>query len=269
MSDVTSGAHGGSLGGSDGPLDGAARGSKGDSTLRIGVIYPAVLGTYGDGGNAVVLAERARRRGFAAEIVEIGLGDPVPVELDIYTLGGGEDSAQAIAAGKLRASNALTEAARRGAPVLAICASLQVLGTEYTDARDKLVPGLGLLDVVTTPRGKRAIGELITSPLVEGLSEPLTGFENHGGGTVVGSDATPLGRVTHGVGNGAFSPQGPLPEERYEGAVQGSVIGTYMHGPALARNPELADFILRKVLGDLEALEVPGVERLRAERLKV
>ncbi len=262
MSDVTSGAHGG-------PLDGAARGSKGDSTLRIGVIYPAVLGTYGDGGNAVVLAERARRRGFAAEIVEIGLGDPVPVELDIYTLGGGEDSAQAIAAGKLRASNALTEAARRGAPVLAICASLQVLGTEYTDARDKLVPGLGLLDVVTTPRGKRAIGELITSPLVEGLSEPLTGFENHGGGTVVGSDATPLGRVTHGVGNGAFSPQGPLPEERYEGAVQGSVIGTYMHGPALARNPELADFILRKVLGDLEALEVPGVERLRAERLKV
>ena len=132
-----------------------------------------------------------------------------------------------------------------------------------------MVPGLGLLDVVTTPRGKRAIGELITSPLVEGLTQPLTGFENHGGGTVVGSDATPLGRVTHGVGNGAFSPNGPLPEERYEGAVQGSVIGTYMHGPALARNPELADYILRKVLGDLEPLQVPGVERLRAERLNV
>lgn len=251
------------------PKGGPSGKSKGDSTLRIGVIYPAVLGTYGDGGNAVVLAERARRRGFATEIVEIGLGHPVPTELDIYTLGGGEDSAQAIAADHLRTSNGLTEAARRGAPVLAICASLQVLGTEYTDAQDRLVPGLGLLDVVTTPRGKRAIGELITSPLVEGLTQPLTGFENHGGGTVVGSDATPLGRVTHGVGNGAFSPNGPLPEERYEGAVQGSVIGTYMHGPALARNPELADYILRKVLGDLEPLQVPGVERLRAERLNV
>ncbi len=258
MSDVTNGSRG----------DSTSR-ARGDSILRVGVIYPAVLGTYGDGGNAVVLAERARRRGFSAEIVEIGLGLPVPAELDIYTLGGGEDSAQAIAADHLRKSNGLTEAARRGAPVLAICASLQVLGTEYTDAHDRLVPGLGLLDVVTTPRGKRAIGELITSPLVEGLTEPLTGFENHGGGTVVGSDARPLGRVTHGVGNGAFSPNGAPPEDRYEGAVQGSVVGTYMHGPTLARNPELADYLLSKVLGDLEPLEVPGVERLREERLRV
>ena len=169
-----------------------------ESTLRIGVVYPAVLGTYGDGGNAVVLAERARRRGFSAEIVDISLGLPVPSELDIYTLGGGEDSAQAIAADHLRRSDGLSQAARRGAPILAICASLQVLGTEYTDANNRLVPGLGLLDVVTTPRGKRAIGELITTPLIDGLTQPLTGFENHGGGTTVGADASPLG-VTDGA----------------------------------------------------------------------
>ncbi len=239
-----------------------------ESTLRIGVVYPAVLGTYGDGGNAVVLAERACRRGFSAEIVDISLGLPVPSELDIYTLGGGEDSAQAIAADHLRRSDGLSQAVRRGAPMLAICASLQVLGTEYTDANNRLVPGLGLLDVVTTPRGKRAIGELITTPLIDGLTQPLTGFENHGGGTTVGADASPLGQVTFGVGNGAFPVDQPLPEERYEGAIQGSVIGTYMHGPALARNPELADYILQKVLGELSPLEVPGVERLRTERLK-
>lgn len=239
-----------------------------ESVLRIGVIYPAVLGTYGDGGNAIVLAERARRRGFPAQIVEIGLGSPVPAELDLYTLGGGEDSAQAIAAERMRAHNGLAEAVRRGAPVLAICAALQVLGVEYTDAAGRSVPGLGLLDVVTKPRGKRAIGELITRPAIAGLSELLTGFENHGGGTTVGPDASPLGTVLSGVGNGAFSPDAPLPPERSEGAVQGSVIGTYMHGPALARNPELADYLLTGVLGELAPLEVPGVARLRAERLQ-
>lgn len=240
-----------------------------ESTLRIGVVYPAVLGTYGDGGNAIVLAERAQRRGVAAEIVQIDLGSAVPSSLDIYTLGGGEDSAQAIAAARMRVSNGLAVAAERGAPVLAICAALQVLGTEYTDAAGRIVAGLGLLDVVTRPRGKRAIGELVSTPLVSGLTQRLTGFENHGGGTTLGSAAQPLGRVLYGAGNGAFDPNLPEPEPRYEGAVQGSVIGTYMHGPALARNPELADYLLSQVLGALEPLEVPGVAELRSERLAV
>ncbi len=235
-----------------------------DSVLRVGLIYPSILGTYGDSGNAKILVERARRRGFDAEVVSVDLGEPIPAELDVYTLGGGEDVAQAIAAQNMRGDRGLYQAAKADKPILAICAAMQLLGTEYTDATGKRVTGLGLLDVATTPMGKRAIGELMTRPVLEGLKDPLTGFENHGGLTRLGVEAKPLGVVTHGVGNG-YTDDDEM--SRPEGAVQGSVIGTYLHGPVLARNPELADLILGRVLGRLEPLEVPGVERLRAERL--
>ncbi len=238
-----------------------------ESVLRIGVLMPEVLGTYGDTGNAMVLAQRAKRRGFGAEIVEVGLSDPIPSELDLYTLGGGEDAAQSLAAQKFREDRGLFRGLEAGRPLLAICASLQVLGLWYRDARGERVEGMGVLDVTTDPQGARSIGELVTAPLLDGLSSPLTGFENHGGGTVLGSDARPLGRVLKGVGNGC--PEGQVPGlVAYDGVLQGSIIATYMHGPVLARNPELADLLLSRAIGaDLEPLEVPGVCELRAERL--
>lgn len=238
-----------------------------ESTLRIGVLMPEVLGTYGDTGNALVLAERARRRGIDATVVNVGLADSIPDSLDIYTLGGGEDTAQALAADRFRATSGLARALDAGRPLLAICASLQVLGHWYEDARGVRVPGMGVLDITTRPQGARAIGELVAHPLLDGLTEELTGFENHGGATSLGPDATPLGRVVSGVGNGA--PLGQSPHEpRYDGVVQGSIIATYMHGPLLARNPQLADLLLARATGfDLETLEVAGVAQLRAERL--
>ena len=47
------------------------------------------------------------------------------------------------------------------------------------------------------------------------------------------------------------------------------MIATYMHGPVLARNPELADLLLCRTLGvdSLPAVDVPAVEQLRRERL--
>ncbi|MCM6772670.1 glutamine amidotransferase [Nocardia sp. CDC159] len=233
-----------------------------ESTVRIGLVLPDVMGTYGDGGNAVVLRQRLRMRGYAAEIVEITLADPVPDSLDLYTLGGAEDSAQRLATRHLQRYPGLQRAAAKGAPVLAICAAIQVLGNWYETSSGERVDGVGLLDVTTAPQVERAIGEVATTPLLPGLSQALTGFENHRGGTTLGGDATGLARVTRGVGNGVG--------DGLEGVVQGSVIGTYMHGPALARNPELADHLLRRALGEveLEPLHLPEVDRLRRERLR-
>ncbi len=125
---------------------------------------PEVLGTYGDTGNALILAERARRRGIDAEVVHVGLTEDIPDSLDIYTLGGGEDTAQALAADKFRGTSGLSRALDAGRPLLAICASLQVLGHWYEDARGLRVPGMGVLDITTEPQGHRAIGELVTVP---------------------------------------------------------------------------------------------------------
>lgn len=231
-----------------------------ESTLRIGLVLPDVMGTYGDGGNALVLRQRARMRGLDAEIVEITLDGGVPDSLDVYTLGGAEDFAQRLATRHLSAHPGLQRAAAAGRPVLAICAAIQVLGHWYLTAAGEKVDGVGLLDCTTSPMAERAIGELVTAPLLDGLTAPLTGFENHRGATTLGPDAAPLGALRHGTGNGAGAP--------VEGIVQGSVLGTYMHGPLLARNPELADYLLARATGTtLAPLELPEVELLRRERL--
>ncbi|RZL76906.1 MAG: glutamine amidotransferase [Rhodococcus sp. (in: high G+C Gram-positive bacteria)] len=234
-----------------------------DSTVRIGLVLPDVMGTYGDGGNALILRQRLRMRGYDAEIVEITLSDPVPDSLDVYTLGGAEDSAQRLATRHLTQYPGLQKAAERGAPVLAICAAIQVLGNWYETSSGERVDGVSMLDVTTSPQATRSIGEVITTPLTDALTQPLSGFENHRGGTTLGADARGLARVTHGVGNGVG--------DGLEGVVQGSVIGTYMHGPVLARNPELADLLLKRALGvdELAPLDLPEVEQLRRERLRV
>lgn len=237
--------------------------------LTIGLVLPDVLGTYGDDGNALVLRERARRRGIDASIERIMLHDDVPPSHDLYTLGGGEDSAQLLAAARLSASPGLQAAAADGRPIFAVCAGLQVLGHTFR-AHGNEVEGVGLLDVTTAPLTRRATGELASEPTRAGitaeLSEPLTGFENHMGATVLGPDASALGRVTRGVGNGADG------EEKVDGVVQGSVIATYMHGPALARNPQLADLLIARALdiplAKLEPLELDAVTKLREERLR-
>lgn len=234
-------------------------------SLTIGLVLPDVLGTYGDDGNALVLRQRARMRGIDAEILKIYLGDPIPTGLDAYTIGGGEDTAQILAVEHLSADGGLAKAADAGHPILAICAGLQVLGTTFR-ADNREIKGLGLIDVATTSLKKRTIGEVQSNPLMEGLTEPLTGFANHMGATSLGADAKPLGTITYGKGNTDVG------QTTYEGAYQGSVICTYMHGPALARNPQLADLLLARAMGipadELEPLEVEAIARLRRERLQ-
>lgn len=241
--------------------------------LTIGLVLPDVLGTYGDDGNALVLRQRARLRGIDAEVRRILLTQDIPADCDVYTLGGGEDSAQVIAAARLAASPGLQAAAADGRPIFAVCAGMQVLGRSFF-AHGTEAQGISLLDVSTQPLPFRAIGEVASRPTRAGvtaqLTEPLTGFENHMGATTLGPAAEPLGKVTRGTGNGAGA-SADSAGSAVEGVVQGSIIATYMHGPALARNPQLADLLLAQALGvrleDLEPLEIPVIDRLRMERL--
>ena len=143
--------------------------------------------------------------------------------------------------------------------MLAICAAIQVLGHWYETSSGERVDGVGMLDVTTSPQDKRTIGEVVSQPLLPELSERLTGFENHRGGTVLGSSAQPLAKVISGAGNRLG--------DGIDGAVQGSVVATYLHGPCLARNPQLADHLLSRVVGDLAPLQIDEVALLRKERL--
>lgn len=221
-------------------------------------IYPTLLGTYGDGGNVMALQHRARLHGLDLDVLQVDPGDPVPESADLYVLGGGEDSAQTAAATALRTEGALKRAADNGAAVLAICAGYQLLGEYFPDATSTPTPGLGILDVRTDRLPKRAVGELAATAKAP-LDQILTGYENHAGATHRGPDARALGAVRSGIGNGDGS----------EGATSRHVIGTYLHGPCLARNPQIADLLLGWATGtDLAFIEEPEVTQLREERLR-
>jgi lipid II isoglutaminyl synthase (glutamine-hydrolysing) len=226
--------------------------------LRIVWVYPDLLSTYGDRGNLLILARRAQLRGIPVETVEVRSDQPVPVEGDIYLLGGGEDGPQALAAQRLIADHGMHKAVDRNAVVFAVCAGYQLLGGSFY-AKGQRCTGLELLDLTSDRGPSRAVGEL-AGEVDAGLGLPtLTGFENHGGRTHLGPGVRPLARVTAGIGNDGGT----------EGAWAGRLLGTYSHGPALSRNPAIADLLLSWATGTnhLMPLDDTWPDRLRAERL--
>ena len=229
-------------------------------SLRLVWVYPDLLSTYGDRGNVLVLERRAKLRGLPVEIVEVNSDKPVPRDGHIYLMGGGEDLPQTLAARRLLADGGLHAAAGNGAVIFAVCAGYQMLGTEFGGVDDASVRGLGLLDMRSGRGERRSVGEIVAD-VDPGLNVgKLTGFENHQGVTRLGPNARPLARTTLGTGNG----------DGTEGAYAGRVLGTYLHGPALVRNPNLADLLLYWAAGPLPPLPPQAEElanRLRAERL--
>lgn len=225
--------------------------------LTICHVYPELLGTYGDAGNVEVLRRRMERRGLPAHVAVVHQGDELPKSAGLLVLGGGEDDAQRRLAPLI--GELLSPAIADGAVVLAVCAGLQLLGHTLETSDGQVVEGAGLLDVATVRSSRRAVGEVVAVSTGLPLGR-LTGFVNHGGATTLGGRARPLGRVRRGPANS--------PLNRHEGAVQGRVIGTYLHGPVLARNPRLADHLLQVATGqDLEPLPDREIAALRRERL--
>jgi lipid II isoglutaminyl synthase (glutamine-hydrolysing) len=237
------------------------RGShRGVSSIRLVWVYPDLLSTYGDRGNLLVLGRRARLRGFAVDAIEVHADEAIPRQGDIYLMGGGEDLPQILAARRLRADGGLAAVASAGAVVFAVCAGYQVIGTEFGGVDGEPVAGLGILDTRSGRGERRGVGEIVAD-VDPDLGVPrLTGFENHQGVTTIGRGARPLARVTLGVGNG----------DGTEGAYAGRVLGTYLHGPVLVRNPGLADLLLGWAAGPLAPVSPADddwARRLREERL--
>ncbi|WP_460062850.1 type 1 glutamine amidotransferase [Streptomyces sp. YKOK-I1] len=233
-----------------------------DNQLRIVWVYPDLLSTYGDQGNVLVVERRARQRGLDVARLDVRSDQPIPTSGDIYLIGGGEDRPQRLAAERLLRDGHLFQAVNNGAIVFAVCAGYQILGHEFVNDVGQRQPGLGLLDVTTVRgEGERCVGDVLAD-IDPRLGLPaLTGFENHQGVTHLGPTARPFARVQLGKGNGTG--------DGTEGAYNDTVFGTYMHGPVLARNPLIADLLLKLAL-DVNALPPTDdrwYEALRGERI--
>jgi CobQ-like glutamine amidotransferase family enzyme len=226
-------------------------------TLTIVHLLPELLGTYGDRGNIEIASWRLRQRGIAHEVVTVGVGDKVPISADLYFLGGGEDDAQIAARDILQQHDVMQQVLDHGGHIFAVCAGFQILGTSFPASGNRTITGLGILPIETLAASLRSVGEVLSNPTIPIAT--LTGFENHGGQTRFLEDLQPLGRVTHGIGNSAKS--------KADGLVTDQIVATYMHGPAFVRNPELADWVLARKVGELAPLSVPIFNKLHAERV--
>ena len=211
--------------------------STGQPAMRLCHLYPQHLNIYADRGNIAVLRRRLEWRGLGLDVVEVGLGDPVPADCHLYYLGGGQDCDQVLVAEDLaQKADPLRHAADDGAVVLGVCGGYQLLGHGYTGSNGQRIPGIGLLDVETTAGSNRLIGDVVLDVTLNGETRTVVGYENHAGRTYLGGGCTPLGHLRRGHGNNG--------DDRCEGAVAGRRMGTYLHGPLLPKNPWLADILL-------------------------
>ena len=206
--------------------------------ITIGHLYPDLLNLYGDRGNIQCLMKRCLWRGIEAETIAFELGDKIDFsKLDIVLLGGGSDREQMLVCEKLKEIQKDFKAyVEDNGVVIAICGGYQLLGNYYKTDQG-MIEGLKLVDMSTEQGKGRLIGNIVMQSDL--FDMPIVGFENHGGRTTIGNNKA-LGKVLSGYGNDGQSGE--------EGVVYKNVIGTYLHGPLLPKNPQLADHLISRAL---------------------
>lgn len=206
--------------------------------ITIGHLYPDLLNLYGDRGNIQCMMKRCQWRGIEAETVEYSLEDEIDFsDLDIVLLGGGSDREQMIVCRRLQTiRESFQKYVEDYGVVIAVCGGYQLLGHYYQTDQGR-IEGLHLVDLYTEQKPGRLIDNIV---LKSDLFEmPVVGFENHGGRTNIGKNR-PFGKVLYGSGNDGKS--------GYEGVIYKNVIGTYLHGPLLPKNPQVCDYLITKAL---------------------
>jgi len=209
-----------------------------DKTITILYLYSHDMNIYGDHGNVLCLQKRLEWYGYNPQIIEYNQGDKLPDNIDIIVGGGGQDSGQnKIQSDLLSIGPKLAQLADEGTPMLVICGLYQLFGKFFKTSSGEIIEGIGLLDVETFGKSERLIGNIITHSEQFG---DIVGYENHSGQTFLGHKVPTLGRVRLGAGNNTA--------DVGEGARYKNVIGSYLHGSLLPKNPAIADFLIEQAV---------------------
>ena len=220
---------------------------KNNFKLNICWLYPDLMSTYGDRGNVMILKNRMNWRNIDSKIIDITLGtsNDELKKADIIFMGGAQDRQQEIVSIDLNnRKNVIKTMIESKVPGLFICGAYQFMGKYYLDSNGKKNPGLEIFDLYTISpesNSKRLIGNIEAKILVPELkNKSIVGFENHGGRTYLSSNAQPFAKVISGNGNNG--------QDKTEGSFYKNAIGTYLHGPILANNPCIADFLIAQAI---------------------
>lgn len=206
--------------------------------LNILELYSKDMNIYGDSGNVLVLKKRAKKRNISVNILSYNIGDSFPKNVDIVVAGGGQDSGQEkVNKDLLKIKDKLKKLAENYTPMLLICGSYQLFGNYFRTNEGKVLKGIGILNAYTEATNERMVGNIITESVPFG---EIIGYENHSGKTTLEGDTLPLGLVKLGAGNNG--------EDSTEGARYKNVVGTYLHGSLLPKNPKIADFLISEAM---------------------
>ena len=201
-------------------------------------LYARDMNIYGDHGNVLTIQRRLQWHGYDATIIDYNPGDPFPSDVDIVIGGGGQDSGQdVIMKDLISIGPKLQQLANDDVPMLMVCGLYQLFGKFFKTRDGHIIKGIGLLDAQTYAGPERLIGNIVTESAEFG---EIIGYENHSGKTYLGNDVDPLGEVRRGAGNNN--------EDGTEGARYRNVIGTYLHGSLLPKNPAIADFLIEQAV---------------------
>ena len=228
------------------PVDAAqAASSVAGDPLVIAHLFPDLLNLYGDGGNVRILEQRLRWRGVPVEVKRVNHGQTVDLaNVDLVMLGGGPDREQRLASAELMGMRDQLHAyVEDGGVLLAICGGYQILGHEWL-LGEEVVKGLGVVDM-TTERAEGGSGNRLIDNIALNSSlaqRPVVGYENHAGRTHLGAGVEAFGTVASSTGHGNND------ADKKDGVRYKNVVGTYLHGPLLAKNPEVADDLLARAL---------------------
>jgi len=210
--------------------------------FTIAHMYPDLMNLYGDRGNLLCLQRRMEWYGLNCQIKTILLNDKLDYsQIDMLFMGGGSDREQGLVYHDLiHKADQMMLQIEQGLPVLCICGAYQLLGKYYKSLDGKVMDGLGFFDFHTTGKKGRLIGNILLESEISGQKFTIVGFENHGGRTFCSDpELHSLGQVIKGYGNNG--------EDKREGIRYKNLIGTYLHGPLLPKNPYLADFYIRSM----------------------
>lgn len=201
-------------------------------------LYPRDMNIYGDDGNVLVLQKRLEWRGFQPIVLGYDLGDPLPDAVDIVVGGGGQDSGQqTVQDDLLSIGPRLRQLAEDGLPMLVICGLYQLFGNFFETQDGSRIQGIGIFDSETYGKPDRLVGNIVTHSPDFG---DIVGYENHSGQTFLKGNTKPLATVKSGFGNNTIDQQ--------EGARVHNVIGSYLHGSLLPKNPKIADWLISQAV---------------------
>lgn len=208
-----------------------------DYQLNFCHLYGNLLNTYGDNGNLLLLNYYAKKLGISIETEIISVFEDFDdTKYDFVFFGGGQDYEQKIVSEDIQSKkDSITRYIDNNGVMLAICGGFQLLGEYYIGADGEKINGISALPHYTLSQdNNRFIGDV--EIYNEEFNETYYGFENHNGITFLGEGEKPLGTVVKGYGNNG--------KDKTEGVIYKNVMGSYFHGPLLAKNKQLALRIL-------------------------